>query len=202
MPCPRSLRGAEPSEGAQSVRLPVLRVHLALRRCSQRPSIDRMALDFRQFSFRHVTRVSPSNSFSVFSLFSALSAGSCPLALSGSGKPLTQGSPLNPSHLRWGCCMHYCGAPDAGGSQLQALDIYCGPLLSIPPWYAESGSQALTRGGDLKAILHHATPIVLRYRPACPPHGRLYPASGRRGRAAPHHASSARTVPQGHCPLS
>jgi hypothetical protein len=121
MPCPRSLRGAEPSEGAQSVRLPVLRVHLALRRCSQRPSIDRMALDFRQFSFRHVTRVSPSNSFSVFSLFSALSAGSCPLALSGSGKPLTQGSPLNPSHLRWGCCMHYCGAPDAGGSRLHTL---------------------------------------------------------------------------------
>src|SRR5436305_1745679 len=29
--------------------------------------------------------------------------------------------PLHPSHLRWGCCMHYCGAPDAGGSQVQAL---------------------------------------------------------------------------------
>src|SRR5262245_64057046 len=53
--------------------------------------------------------------------FSAFSAGSCSLALSGSGKPLTLGSPLNPTHLRWGCCMHYCGAPDAGGSRLQAI---------------------------------------------------------------------------------
>src|SRR5262247_619695 len=50
---------------------------------------------------------------------SALSACSCPLTLSGSGEPLPQGSPLNPSQLRWGCCMTYCGAPDAGGSQLQ-----------------------------------------------------------------------------------
>ena len=121
MPCPRSLRGAGPSEGAQAVRLPVLRVHLAVRRCSQRSYNDRMALDFRQSSFRHVTRVSPSSGFSVFSPLSALSAGSCPLALSGSGKPLTQGYPLNPSHLRWGCCMNYCGAPDAVGSQLHAV---------------------------------------------------------------------------------
>ncbi len=50
--------------------------------------------------------------------FPALSAYSCPLALSGSSEPLIQGSPLNPSHLRWGCCMTYCGAPDAGGSQV------------------------------------------------------------------------------------
>jgi hypothetical protein len=120
MPCPHSLRGAGPSEGAPSLRLPVLRVHLAVRRCSQRPNIDRMALDFRQSSFRHVTRVSPSNGFSVFSPFPALSAGSCPLALSGSGKPLTQGCPLNPSHLRWGCCMNYRGAPEAIGGRLQA----------------------------------------------------------------------------------
>ena len=83
----------------------------ALRRWSQRPYIDRMGLDFRQCSFRHVTRVSPSRGFSVFSPLSALPAGSCPLALSGSGKPLTQGYPLNPSHLRWGCFMNYCGAP-------------------------------------------------------------------------------------------
>jgi hypothetical protein len=121
MPCPHSLCGAGPSEVAPSVRLPVRRVHLALRRCSQRPSIDRMALDFRQSSFRHVTRVSPSPGFSVFSPLSALPAGSCPLALSSLGKPLTQGSPLNPSHLRWGCCMSYCGAPDAGGRRLQAV---------------------------------------------------------------------------------
>jgi hypothetical protein len=120
MPCPHSLRGAGPSEGAPSLRLPVLRVHLAVRRCSQRPNIDRMALDFRQSSFRHVTRVSPSNGFSVFSPFPALSAGSCPLALSGSGKPLTQGCPLNPSHLRWGCCMNYRGAPEAIGGRLPA----------------------------------------------------------------------------------
>ena len=121
MPCPRSLRGAGPSEGAQALRLPVLRVHLAVRRCSQRPNIDRMALDFRQSSFRHVTRVSPSNGFSVFSPFPALSAGSCPLALSGSGKPLTQGYPLHPSHLRWGCCMNYRGAPKAVGVGSSAL---------------------------------------------------------------------------------
>ena len=99
MPCPRSLRGIAPSEGAQAVRLPGLRVHLALRRCRQRPYHDHMALDFRQSSLRHVTRVSPSNRFSVFSLFSAGSAGACPLPFSGSGKPLTQGSPLHPSHL-------------------------------------------------------------------------------------------------------
>jgi hypothetical protein len=123
MPFPHSLRGAGLAEVAQAVRLPGRRVHLAVRRCRQRPSMDRWALDFRQCSFRHVTRVSPSNSFSVFSPFSALSAGSCPLALSGSGKPLAQGSPLNPSHLRWGCCMNYCGAPDAGGSQVQRQTV-------------------------------------------------------------------------------
>ena len=66
MPSPRSWRGAGPSEGAPAVRLPVLRVHLALRRWSQRPYIDRMALDFRPSSFRHVTRVSPSNGLSAF----------------------------------------------------------------------------------------------------------------------------------------
>ena len=52
---------------------------------------------------------------------SAFSAGACSLALSGAGKPLPLGSPLHPTHLRWGCCMNYCGAPDAGGSQLQAF---------------------------------------------------------------------------------
>ena len=124
MPCPCSLRGAGPSEGAQALRLPGLRVHLAVRRCRQRPNIDRLALDFKQSSFRHITGVSPSNGLSVFALFPALSAGSCPLALSGSGKPLTQGSPLNPSHLRWGCCMNYCGAPEAIGGRLHAIDTY------------------------------------------------------------------------------
>src|SRR5712691_12046054 len=104
MPSPPSLGGAGLSEIAQSLRLFWRRVHLALRRCSQRPSIDRWALDFRQFSFRRITRVSPSNGLSVFAPFPALSACSCSLTLSGSGKPLTQGSPLNPSHLRWGCC--------------------------------------------------------------------------------------------------
>ena len=130
MPSPPSWGGAGLAEIAQAVRLPVRRVHLALRRCSQRPSIDRLALDFRQSSFRHVTRVSPSHSFSVFSPCSALSAGSCPLALSGSGKPLPQGAPLHPSHLRWGCCMNYCGAPDAGGSQVQCL---VRPSVAAPP---------------------------------------------------------------------
>ena len=82
MPCPPSLGGAGLSEVAQSLRLPVRRVHLALRRYRQRPYNDRMALDFKQYSFRRVTRVSLGNGFSVFSPFSALSAGSCPLALS------------------------------------------------------------------------------------------------------------------------
>jgi hypothetical protein len=124
MPCPRSLRGAGPSEVAQAVRLPVRSVHLAVRRYRQRLSIDRMALDFKQSSCRHVTRVSPSHGLSAFAPFSALSTGSCPLALSSAGESLTPGYPLNPSHLQWGCCMNYCGAPDAGGSQLQALDTY------------------------------------------------------------------------------
>jgi hypothetical protein len=119
MPSPPSLGGAGLSEVAQAVRLPMRRVHLAVRRCRQRPSIDRWALDFKQYSFRHVTRVLPSHGFSVFSPCSALSACSCSLALSGSGKPLTQGCPLNPSHLRWGCCINYCGAPEAGGRRLQ-----------------------------------------------------------------------------------
>ena len=81
--------------------------------------MDRLALDFKQSSLRPITRVSLRNGFSVFSPFSAVSAGSCPLALSGSGEPLTQGCPLHPSHLRWGCCMHSCGAPEAVGSQVQ-----------------------------------------------------------------------------------
>ncbi len=81
--------------------------------------MDRLALDFKQSSLRPITRVSLRNGFSVFSPFSAVSAGSCPLALSGSGEPLTQGCPLHPSHLRWGCCMHSCVAPEAGGSQVQ-----------------------------------------------------------------------------------
>jgi hypothetical protein len=119
LPAPPSLGGAGLAAVAQAVRLSVRRVHLAVRRCRQRPSIDRWAWDFKHCSFRHVTRVSPSHGFSVFSPLPALSAGACPLALSGSGKPLTQGSPLNPSHLRWGCCLNYCGAPDAGGSQVQ-----------------------------------------------------------------------------------
>ena len=85
MPYPHSLCGAGPSEVAQALRLPVQRVHLAVRRCSQRPYIDRLALDFKQSSFRHITRVSLSHGVSVFSPFSALSAGSCPLALSSLG---------------------------------------------------------------------------------------------------------------------
>jgi hypothetical protein len=66
MPSPPSLGGAGLAEVAQAVRLPGRRVHLALRRWRQRPSMDRMALDFRQCSFRHVTQVSPSHDVSVF----------------------------------------------------------------------------------------------------------------------------------------
>jgi len=121
MPSLPALGGTELSEVTQSVRLPVRSVHRALRRCRQRPSMDRWALDFRQYSFRRVTRVSPSHGFSVFSPFRALSACSCSLTLSGAGKPLTKGSPLHLSHLQWRCCMNYCGAPDAGGRRLQAV---------------------------------------------------------------------------------
>ena len=66
MPSPPSLGSAGLAEVAQAVRLPGRRVHLALRRCRQRPSIDRWALDFRQCSFRHVTRVLLSHDVSVF----------------------------------------------------------------------------------------------------------------------------------------
>ena len=140
MPSPPSLGGAGPAEVAQAVRLPVRRVHLAVRRCRQRPAIDRWALDFKPCSFRHVTRGSPSHSFSVFSPFSALSAGSCSLALSSLGEPLTQGCPLNPSHLRWGCCMNYCGAPDAGGSQVQHLVRHGTWWGDLPPDLCPHGS--------------------------------------------------------------
>ena len=44
--------------------------------------MDRWTWDFRLSSLRHITRVSLSHGVSVFSPFSALSAGSCPLALS------------------------------------------------------------------------------------------------------------------------
>ena len=124
MPSPPSVGGAGLAEVAQAVRFPGRRVHLAVRRWSERPSIDRLALDCRPSSFRHVTRGSPSHSFSVFSPGSVLSACACSLALSGLGKPLTLGSPLHPTHLRWGCRVNYCGAPDAGGRRLQALDTY------------------------------------------------------------------------------
>jgi hypothetical protein len=120
-PCPHSLRGAGPSEGAPAGRWPLLRVPRALRRWRQRPASDRSAWDVRQSSWRRVTRGALRHRGSGVSPFSALSAGSCPLALASAGKPRTQGSPLHPSHLRGGCSMHYCGAPDAGGRQLQAL---------------------------------------------------------------------------------
>jgi hypothetical protein len=107
MPSTPSLGGAGLAEVAQAVRFPGQRVHLAIRRWSERPSINRWALDFRQSRFHRVTRVSPSHSCSVFSPCSALSACSCSLALLGPGKPLTLGSPLHPTHLRWGCCMNY-----------------------------------------------------------------------------------------------
>ena len=121
MPSPPSWGGAGLSEVTPSLRLSWCRVHLAVRRWSQRPSSDRWALDCTPSSFRPITRVSLRNGCSVFAPFSAVSAGSCPLALSGSGEPLTQGYPLHPSHLRWGCCMHYCGAPEAIGGRLQAF---------------------------------------------------------------------------------
>src|SRR4249920_1311289 len=92
--------------------------------------MDRLALDFKPSSFRHITGVSPSNGLSVFALFPALSAGSCPLALSDLGEPLTQGCPLHPSHLRWGCCMNYCGAPDAGSRRLHAVVRQARPYIS------------------------------------------------------------------------
>jgi hypothetical protein len=66
MPSPPSWGGAGLAEVAQAVRMPGRRVHLALRRWSQRPAIDRWALDFRQLSFRHVTRVLPSHDGSIF----------------------------------------------------------------------------------------------------------------------------------------
>ena len=66
MPSPPSLGGAGPAEVAQAVRVPVRRVHLALRRWRQRPSIDRWALDCKPSSVRHITRVLPSNDVRAF----------------------------------------------------------------------------------------------------------------------------------------
>ena len=66
MPFPPSLGGAGPAEVAPAVRLPERRVHLAVRRCRQRPSIDRWALDFKQSSFRHITRVLQGRALHVF----------------------------------------------------------------------------------------------------------------------------------------
>ena len=66
MPSPPSLGGAGLAEVAQAVRCPGRRVHLALRRCSQRPSKARWALDVRQSSGRPVTRVLPRHEVSVF----------------------------------------------------------------------------------------------------------------------------------------
>jgi hypothetical protein len=132
MPAPPALGGAGLAEVTQAVCLSMRSIPLALRRCHQRHSSDRWAVDLRQSSLRHGTRVSPSNSVRAFSLFSALLTGSCPLALSRVGEPLTPGSPLHPSHLRWGCCLHYCGAPDAGGNQVQRQTV-SKPLLTVAP---------------------------------------------------------------------
>jgi len=66
MPVPPSVGGAGPAAVAQPVRVPGRRVPLALRRCRQRPSMDRWALDFKPASFRHRTRVVPSPDGSVF----------------------------------------------------------------------------------------------------------------------------------------
>src|SRR5207249_6236089 len=52
------------------------------------------------------------------------------------------------------------------------------------------------------AILYEATPIVLRYRSACPHHVCLYPESGRCDWAAPEYARWARTLSQGYRALS
>ena len=52
------------------------------------------------------------------------------------------------------------------------------------------------------ALLHQATPLVLRHRPACPHHGRLSPESGRRGEAAPPYESPSRRLAHGHGAVS
>ena len=66
MPSPPSWGGAGLAAVAQAVRVPGRRVHLAVRRWRERPSIDRWALDCRPSSLRQVTRVSPSHDVSVF----------------------------------------------------------------------------------------------------------------------------------------
>ena len=66
MPSPPSLGGAGPAEVVQAVRLPERRVHLAVRRCRQRPSLDRWALDCKPSSFHPITRGLPSHDVSVF----------------------------------------------------------------------------------------------------------------------------------------
>src|SRR2546427_4961858 len=136
-----------------------------------------MALDFKQYTFRRVTRVSPSRGVSVFSPLPALSACSCPLALSGSGKPLTQRYPLNPSHLRSGCCMNYCGAPEAIGRRLQCLvrrglgqraKVHASPTLVSPlPGTGVQHGQSLSPRGVTPAHAppHHQHPG--RHRTPC-----------------------------------
>jgi hypothetical protein len=63
---------------------------------------------------------------------SAFSAGACALALAGAGQPLPLGSPLHPTPLRWGCCMHYCGAPAAGSRQVQCVVGHSCGKWSVP----------------------------------------------------------------------
>jgi hypothetical protein len=63
---------------------------------------------------------------------SAVSACACFLALAGAGQPLPLGSPLHPTPLRWGCRMHYRGAPAAGGRQVQCLVGHSCGKWSVP----------------------------------------------------------------------
>src|SRR5207248_8705194 len=52
------------------------------------------------------------------------------------------------------------------------------------------------------ALLHHTASILLRHRPACPHHVRLYPEPCRRDAGPPRYAGEPRDVSEGDRPLS
>src|ERR671925_2361874 len=93
--------------------------------------------------------------------------------------------------------------PEAGATQERTLEaVRCKALILI-----EAPSSTYPRGmlvvGKIPkkrrrphAILHQATPILLRHRSACPHHVSLRPEPGWRDSGAPEHAGWPRTVSQ------
>ena len=126
--------------------------------------MDRWALDCKPSSLRPITRVSLRNGCSVFAPFSAVSAGSCPLALAGSGEPLTPGGL---------CILPICDGDVActTAAHRRLLAVACTPLFGpdYPSELVEGETQtALRRRWESHPVCRGDR--ELQYMPASPQH--------------------------------